>query len=304
MPSGNSYISASFKSHLEIKPPRFLYHYTNQDGLIGVIKNSTLWATKIHYINNSTEFSLALELARDTLTEGWTIIEVFGDGDSLPPRQRLAKQLLDSLDRIAKINIFVACFCEHPDLLSQWRGYSHGSYGYSIGFSGDALASRTTSGNFPFFLGKCIYDSKMQRAIIRESVERCLSHAAVAADVDQDVIKAFLQAMIQCGALFKDSAFEHEQEWRLVSSPIRSPQISFRPGKSMITPYFPICIGAGQDSSIEHLIVGPCPHMELAKDAVVSLLISADIGKRDGVVAPAAPPQPDVRGSTIPFRDW
>jgi hypothetical protein len=147
-----------FKSHLATAMPEFLYHYTSQAGLIGIVQNSELWATKVHYMNDSTEFSLALDLARDVIAEGWGATEILGDVNSLPPRAKVAKQIWYAIDRITKVNIFVACFCEQSDLLSQWRGYSHGSYGYSVGFNAGKLALRATSGSFPFFLGKCIYD--------------------------------------------------------------------------------------------------------------------------------------------------
>jgi hypothetical protein len=158
MPAKDEYISGLFKSHLATAMPEFLYHYTSQAGLIGIVQNSELWATKVHYMNDSTEFSLALDLARDVITEGWGATEILGDVNSLPPRAKVAKQIWYAIDRITKVNIFVACFCEQSDLLSQWRGYSHGSYGYSVGFNAGKLALRATSGSFPFFLGKCIYD--------------------------------------------------------------------------------------------------------------------------------------------------
>ena len=50
-------------------PPVELYHYTTQDGLIGIFDSNLLWASKIHYLNDSTEFELALTLAKDVLTE-------------------------------------------------------------------------------------------------------------------------------------------------------------------------------------------------------------------------------------------
>ena len=55
-------------SHLEDSvPPEILYHYTSQAGLIGMLHTKTIWASKIHYLNDSKEFALALKLARDEL---------------------------------------------------------------------------------------------------------------------------------------------------------------------------------------------------------------------------------------------
>jgi len=42
--------------------PKILYHYTSQDGLIGILKDRNLWASKIHYMNDSKEFSQTLHI--------------------------------------------------------------------------------------------------------------------------------------------------------------------------------------------------------------------------------------------------
>jgi Protein of unknown function (DUF2971) len=304
MPTDTNCISATFKSHLRLTPPECMYHYTTQAGLLGIIGTSELWATKIHYLNDSTEFSLALKLAEETITQGWGMMDLVGDAVSLSPRQRLARRIWRAIDRIAKVNVFVACFCESPDLLSQWRGYSQSSYGYSVGFNGQALLGHIAHFDFRFTFGRCIYKDEVHRQIVQETIDSSLDRATEEAEGDDAIERDFLLAMIGCGAFFKHHAFEVEEEWRLVSSPIRSPQLSFRPGKSMITPYFPIPIGSGADSSIDHVFVGPCPHMELAREAVTSLLMANGIGKRQPTGFAASPPQPDVRGSAIPFRDW
>ena len=49
--------------------PPILYHYTSQTGLIGMLNTKTIWASKIHYLNDSKEFALALKLARRELTK-------------------------------------------------------------------------------------------------------------------------------------------------------------------------------------------------------------------------------------------
>jgi hypothetical protein len=45
------------------------------------------------------------------------------------PRKAACQKLRGSLSGLGDINIFVACFCEDGDLLSQWRGYSESSAG-------------------------------------------------------------------------------------------------------------------------------------------------------------------------------
>jgi hypothetical protein len=35
--------SPAFAEHLQQAPPEFLYHYTGQDGLLGIIDSEALW---------------------------------------------------------------------------------------------------------------------------------------------------------------------------------------------------------------------------------------------------------------------
>ena len=50
-----------------IHPPVELYHYTSQYGFLGILNTDSLWASKVHYLNDSTEFALALDLAKIVL---------------------------------------------------------------------------------------------------------------------------------------------------------------------------------------------------------------------------------------------
>ena len=44
-------------------PTTPLYHYTNPVGAHGIIEEKSLWATNIHYLNDSKEFGHAREIA-------------------------------------------------------------------------------------------------------------------------------------------------------------------------------------------------------------------------------------------------
>ena len=58
----------------------------------------------------------------------------------LGSNKRQAAEFLATIPgQMADINVFSVSFCEDDDLLSQWRGYNGGSYGYCIGFQSAAL---------------------------------------------------------------------------------------------------------------------------------------------------------------------
>jgi hypothetical protein len=151
-----SRFSASFAEHLQQTPHGRLYHYTSQEGLLGIVKSGTLWATNISYMNDATEFHQPRNMLRDCVSE-----ELERQAKTAgAPVDRL-ELLRGKLNKVKDTLICVACFCEDGDLLSQWRGYSGRGYGYSLGFNYALLKEKTTSAGF--ILGKCIYCPERQK---------------------------------------------------------------------------------------------------------------------------------------------
>jgi hypothetical protein len=62
-----AYYPPSFTAQLNAARPDIIYHYTNQLGLLGIIEKRELWATKIHYLNDATEFSLVFKMIEGIL---------------------------------------------------------------------------------------------------------------------------------------------------------------------------------------------------------------------------------------------
>jgi hypothetical protein len=165
----NKYIPPVISEHFEELAPRILYHYTGQNGILGIIEHAELWATKIQYMNDSTEFGLALSLARAQLEN---LIHQQGKSDAETSKKVAYKQLLESLSGLDNINIFATCFCANGDLLSQWRGYTGGTQGYAIGFDSKILKQISESKGFT--LGRCIYDVEVQRILVHQAIEYCI----------------------------------------------------------------------------------------------------------------------------------
>ena len=117
------------------RPKNFvLYHYTTVDGLKGIVENDELWATSAYYLNDSTEIMYGYQLIDEAL-EAWR-------KRVNPPELSMAGGLVYALQRqfghdYLKRNIitpiYLTCFCEEDNLLSQWRAYGQ-TGGYSIGF--------------------------------------------------------------------------------------------------------------------------------------------------------------------------
>lgn len=274
--------SRALAEHLHQSPPAFLYHYTSQDGLLGITTSRSLWATNISYMNDATEFDLSLNLIRNHL-----FAEFQRRGHPLPTGQITEESDRLSLvwaaaNKIIGTSIFVTCLCESGDLLSQWRGYAGAGYGYSLGFNTSPLEKMAS--NSGFILGKCIYDPILQEEIIRQTIDRILN------DPNQEPTVHRFAIALKYGAFFKNASFSEEQEWRLIFfSPDKPAPIQFRKGKSMIIPHTSIPIDTG--AAIDHVCVGSCPRMELSQRSVEYLLIHNNV-------------TPTVYPSSIPFRDW
>jgi hypothetical protein len=288
----NLFQPPAFLRHFEKTPPHLLYHYTGQAGLLGIVETAELWATKIQYMNDATEFGLALAMARKEL-------ESMMMHSTLSSERAACVKLKESLSGLEDINIFAVCFCENGDLLSQWRGYSGNRQGYSIAFDSESLMHIASMKNFT--IGRCIYDTEIQRAIISEAIVHCVKNEV---DFSSSARRwgfhgPLADILFKCGGFFKDPSFQEEREWRLISSTImyHDGQLEFRIGNSMIVPYYRLPILGEGVLPIQHIFVGPCPHMTLAKSAITSLLMShGNKGPLEGRAI--------ALESKIPFRNW
>ena len=232
-------------------------------------------------MNDSAELGQALEMARQT------IASMVGGG--APQYASISDQMIETIKLLEKLSVFVCCFSTDEDDLTQWRGYSGGSNGFSIGFSTKALIALTE--DHPFRIGPCIYHVGDQRQIIREAIDH---HAEHSGSLPSREFKGeFARTLVECSAFFKHPSFEPEKEWRLVSRHTLTPHahIDFRAGRSMLIPHYRFPIWYNESPTIESLMVGPSPNMELSVEAGAMLMKQHRI--------PVA-----VDKSETPYRDW
>jgi hypothetical protein len=129
-----------------VPAPSVLYHYTSPAGLKGILETSSLWATDADFLNDAQELQFGRPQLCDALL---TQAESLYPGDRTPDgsaewsRAAVMRSAVDHLRRVDAISraqaeqAYVACFCDHDDLLSQWRDYGI-SGGYAIGFRSES----------------------------------------------------------------------------------------------------------------------------------------------------------------------
>jgi hypothetical protein len=250
-------------------PPRgLLYHYTTADGLKGIIENNELWATSAYFLNDSAEITYGYGVLKEVL-DAWL-------AKNPRPEESLTLGLVrgllkwfgdDLLKRTVIDPIYLACFCEDDNLLSQWRTYGQ-SGGYSLGFTVPAPDLLTGQGFKP---EPNIYTSKWVRVEYdrSEQAKKCsaILNPVLAIFDDPDtaramatigdhplfgyskILRVIADILLEEIVSFKNEAFNVEKEWRVVvrqrellkqgtddagKTPI---PVYFRSSKGMLVPY-------------------------------------------------------------------
>jgi hypothetical protein len=128
-------ISTVYERQYSYEPPPItvLYHYTSAEGLRGIIENNELWATSAYYLNDSAEMFYGYNVLREVLDQWLKENTRTEDSITLGLARQLRSSFEDLFEKRLLKPIYIACFCEKDNLLSQWRAYGQ-SGGYSIGF--------------------------------------------------------------------------------------------------------------------------------------------------------------------------
>ena len=272
-------------------PSVILYHYTSGTGLLGILNADAIWATKIHFMNDTREFRHAIDLAKGSLSD----LRAGRAGDRYA---QIAAALGEVLESGSKIGLFVACFSEDYDSLSQWRGYCPQSFGYNIGFDGDRLLAIAREQGF--HLRPCEYDPDKQVEVTRQwakdsvdSLMASLPDGANPRDHTHEQCNDAMQKFVRFAPYFKDRGFKDEREWRMVAFlSANDTRIGLRAGRSTLIPYVPVELRSRtEDSPVWEVRVGPTPHPELAMDAMSHLFQVAKV--RNGITR-----------TMLPYRDW
>ena len=65
------------------KTPDILYHYTSQEGLLGIIGTGNIWATDILYLNDATEYTYAYKMIMEELNRHLSSVGCSKDGSPI-----------------------------------------------------------------------------------------------------------------------------------------------------------------------------------------------------------------------------
>jgi len=280
--------------------PESLFHYTDTAGLLGILlEGPKLWASDVRFMNDAQE----LIYAQDAVVEGIRTMSspTLREDHWAHELGKRAVQTFEKykglvLDDVAAANlgVYVVCFCESGDLLSQWRGYGKNE-GYVIEFRADSLqeghqsigAYPEATGLFPVGYGLGAVSDGVSRTVAAVELFN-LNHPGVKASYKALTVAAIL-------ATIKHPGFSEEREWRLITAfqdiqgegyGLHSIPTKFRQSSVGLSPYIELSVPM---DSVVSIRVGPGDRTEIREAAVSRLLKSV---KSNAVVL----------HSTIPFR--
>lgn len=120
--------------------PDTLYHYTDANSLMSILRTQTLWATDAIYLNDSREIRYGIKKFKKALLS-YKPVDKLNGMDSIAVGKALEQ--IDSIESLLHDGnarrVYVTCFSAKSDSLSQWRGYGNSGGGFAIGFDRNLL---------------------------------------------------------------------------------------------------------------------------------------------------------------------
>jgi len=305
--------------------PERLWHYTSFAGLTGIVESNSIYATDVRFLNDTEELVHARHLLEQIAEEEKEKID-----DLSPLLTNALKTDIKWLFETGPLNtnflqVFVACFSEAKDQLSQWRGYSGKTTGVSIGF--DLQKLRPSFQRNLVVFAPCIYEDSEKQLLLREVVKELFEgtaqlmrsvYAAGASSykpemAPEDGFEEWFDNSPECAeaieqnkrnrmsaafnllhiaALMKHSAFREEREWRLALPLLKgfndqNIEMLFGAGISSLTPRTRQQLPS-DIAPITEVILGPGSH-SCSIDAAEKYFATRNL-------------QPRITQSNVPFR--
>jgi hypothetical protein len=283
-----------------METPKYLYHYTSQKGLFGILKTKKLWMTNIYYLNDSSELIYTIKLVRSELIKRQKLLTGKGlraivkeddlNIDEIKFRMYdIINSVLDDFLHKMIIENYVFSLSEKGNDLNQWRGYCPKEGGFCIEFDYHKLLSIIEK-NKKNKIKECIYDKKIQNESVKLLFDETLKLVeSKEGDRLNKISNLILNTTVNMSSYFKDESFSDELETRIISSG-SDDEKKYLEGKSILIPYIEFSI---EDNNgrlpISKIIVGPTQHQELSKSSIDHLLHSWKY-------------EIDVEQSNIPYR--
>ncbi len=289
------------------KESEFLCHYTTLSGFKGIIESNALWATDLCFLNDKTELLHGLACAERAIS--------FFDDHKYPQNWKESyRKVISEFKETGLTGTYTTCFCNSPDLLSQWRGYGGGQQGISIVFDKKQIIQfielgqiiKTQSDMDPIqtnYEASChpvIYTNVSSTAEIKESTDLMwlmfndfFEPSDEVKNAPPNLINDFINFSISnIIPTFKNICFEEEDEFRIIIRRVSdSKNIKFRSDGKILIPFI---ILSNEKSihplPIKKVVIGPSKD---EKFIIKSIRTFLDVNHYENVA---------IETSSIPYR--
>jgi hypothetical protein len=277
-----------------LAPDQSLYHYTDLQGLLGIVTDHDLRLTHTLYLNDAEEMIHGYRAANEVITEAKA-------AKTDATWQAYLNQLEELLKKPVPQGVYICCFCQKDNLLSQWRSYGANGTGVNVRFN-PQLFFFVTGPDSPhggmMRLWKVFYDSQQQKRILRSAVNFAFEHPPFGTTATEEVARQAADAIEFFIPTFKNQDFSEENEWRLIFTPPLNCPVKprFRVSRGMLIPYYSLkelsggSITPGGALPITGICVGPSANKVLNEESARMFLGEAGY---TGV---------EITGSKTPYR--
>lgn len=257
-------------------------HYTNLQGLVGIVESNELWLSDHRFVNDELEYEYGKQLAVSVISE---IANSGGDSEFSGFIQRL----LESIQKRSSQGVYIGSMSFSPDKLDQWKGYGNSSESICIKFAGEFdLWNAGNSHPTHIRQQRVIYDECEQRSLIKAIIlifkEQFGEFRQFSCPFLNDLTWLIESQFIQ----FKHPAYASEDELRLTIANLNHVLDSKKPkhriARGMVIPYISTkYISKDADPSLKRLpikeiIVSPTSRADLLESVRVFV---ANVGYTD-----------------------
>ncbi len=260
------------------EPVGRVYQYTSGGGLIGMLRSNRVWASHAATMNDPGEIRYASAI----------LGRAFDQQCQRTKSQTLARLrgfVENSLSRISgNTRVYLGCFSEDCDLLSQWRAYADDGRGFAVGFDlNDVGADSWIQVGGPAFRRRVIYDEAIQTRIANDIATAARKYVInTRGRPDSGRIGQIQECIVECSVCFKHPSYVAEKEWRAIyiENPSKPLNSGVRERNGLPVPYVELAVPANDqpDSTriaIREIVIGPANDMEsterLLRDSIREL---------------------------------
>ncbi len=185
--------------------PSHLYHYSNLDGIMGILSNGKIWLSDILTMQDKFDGTYWIELFREILNR------------NIVPSWLKKSFESGKLGSGTDWYMYVACFSPRSELENQWKDYADSGKGCAIELPFHVVKANADGGR-DYAWTPMTYDQSEQIAKAEKTIQEAISLCGNESMTPAEAKRCWMDAsfsFLTCGTRFKHPRYSGEHEWRL-----------------------------------------------------------------------------------------